>query len=48
MHYLLLVVLEQDYPSLVLRVERESKKSDLDTIKRDTTSYQFYNPPLKN
>ena len=34
--------IEQDLKDL----ERESKKSDLDTIKRNTTSYQFYHTPL--
>ena len=36
--------LEQDYPSLVLKVEREQNK----TLKPQTLNYQFYNPPLKN
>ena len=40
--------LEQDYPSLVLRLEREGKKDKSDTQIVDTHSYQFLNSPLKN
>ena len=40
--------LEQDYPSLVKRVEIESEIHHLGTKKGGTTSYQFLSSPLKN
>ena len=40
--------LEQDYPSLVKRVERESENRAKRHTENGHTSYQFYNPPLKN